>query len=278
MHGLLELVPNTVLQTLTARERGYLTEVFARFNGYPDLSEMWKLMDEQWLAHGCESRVTCERVAAFYQHPVWLLNGLFVEQHSESLRIRRLFADWVVSQEPERLADFGGGFGGLARLIGKALPSSTIEVVEPYPHPAAIAYAEKTHNVRFVTELTGDYDVLIATDVFEHVQDPIGLAAHTACHLRVGGQFLIANCFLPVILCHLPQLFHLSYSWDHVMSRMRLLPGRRIAHGRSYTRVGDLRLADARKASEQAKRLYPLLENLPVGRGKIGSLLVRAFC
>ena len=97
------------------------------------------------------------------------------------------------------MADFGGGFGGLARFIGAALPQASVDVVEPHPHPATIALAADTPNVRFVPELSGDYDLLIATDVFEHVPNPIALAASTASHLRVGGSYLIANCFAPVI-------------------------------------------------------------------------------
>tara|TARA_R110002074_G_scaffold220592_1_gene391109 strand:+ start:5417 stop:6253 length:837 start_codon:yes stop_codon:yes gene_type:complete len=278
MPDLVNLVPAIVRQTLTASEENYLTEVFTRFNGYPSLTQLWRLMDECWVAYGCDCDDIDERVEAFYRHPVWLLNGLFTEQHSQSIDNRRKVTLWAAARDPVRIADFGGGFGGLARSIGKSLPSSQVEVVDPYPHPAAIAYAENTHNVRFVPELTGDYDVLIAADVFEHVPDPVGLAAGTASHLRDGGQYLIANCFQPVILCHLPQLFHLGYAWDHVMSRMGLLPGERVAHGRVYSRMGDLRLEDARVAGEQARRLSPLIKKLPLGRGKIGGLLVRAFC
>jgi len=90
------------------------------------------------------------------------------------------------------------------------MPAVQVEVVEPHPHPAAVALAEETPNVRYVSELTGEYDLLIATDVYEHVPDPISLAFSTASHLSIGGRYLIANCFSPVIACHLPQLFHLS--------------------------------------------------------------------
>lgn len=85
-----------------------------------------------------------------------------------------------------------------------------LQVVEPHRHPAAIALATNEPNVRFVLELSGEYDLLIATDVFEHVPDPIGLAAQTGAYLRVDGQCLIANCFQPVILCHLPSCFTLT--------------------------------------------------------------------
>ena len=74
---------------------------------------------------------------------------------------------------PVLVADYGGGFGVLALLLGAALPKAQVELVEPHPHAAAIALAAYTPNVRYVLELTGSYDLLIATDVFEHVPIPL---------------------------------------------------------------------------------------------------------
>ena len=181
------LVAPLVREHLKEAELSYLLSVFERYQGYPLLQQLWQLMDEQWQAHGCDPLQMDGRVSAFYSHPVWLLNGLFIEQDLQSLTHRQAFTTWVSQQAPLRVADFGVGFGGLARYIGAALPQASVEVVEPHPHPAAIALAAETLNVRFVPELTGVYDVLIATDVFEHVPDPIALAANTASHLRVGG-------------------------------------------------------------------------------------------
>lgn len=249
------LVPPLVIHHLTAEEKAYLSQVFSRFNGYPSLEDVWQLMDEQWLAFGCDAETIDERVTAFYRHPVWMLNGLFIEQHAQSLENRRLFTNWVKQQRPVRLADFGGGFGGLARFIGQALPDSEVEVIEPHPHPAAIALAESTHNVRFVSELSGEYDLLIATDVFEHVPDPIGLAAETAAYLRHGGQYLIANCFQPVIRCHLPQLFHFNIAWDPAMRAMGLEPSETVQYGRVYLRRGELCLPHVESATAPASSI-----------------------
>jgi hypothetical protein len=231
MVNLAPYIPSLVLQHLTVDEASYLSEVFSRFNGYPKLEQMWALLDEPWVEYGCDPEQMDGRVTAFYRHPVWMLNGLFIEQHAQSLENRRVFADWVMRQHPARVADFGGGFGGLARFIGEVLPDTQVEVVEPHPHPAAIALAASTPNVRFVPELSGEYDLLIATDVFEHVPDPIGLAAETAEHLCIGGQYLIANCFQPVIKCHLPQLFYFQTAWDFAMQAMGLEPGKRVSYG-----------------------------------------------
>jgi len=278
MSDLTQWVPPLVLQHLTAYEKDYLTKVFTRFSGYPDLDKMWQLMDESWVALKCDPLNMDERVTAFYQSPVWMLNGLFIEQHQPSLKNRQVFTNWVAAQQPVRVADFGGGFGGLARFIGEALPNTQVEVVDPHPHPAAIALAASTPNVRFVPKLTGEYDILIATDVFEHVPDPIALAAETADHLRVGGQYLIANCFAPVILCHLPQLFHFNTSWDAVMKKMGLEPGAIVGYGRAYRRQGKIDVPAARQVAECGRKVYQWISWLPRGRTRIGVFLMRILC
>jgi hypothetical protein len=107
-------------------ESAYLSEVFERCNGYPSLQQLWQLMDEPWQELGCDPLHMDERVTAYYNHPVWLLNGLFIEQARQSLEHRRVFTDWVKAKRPLRVADYGGGFGGLARMIGTVLPQTKV--------------------------------------------------------------------------------------------------------------------------------------------------------
>ena len=278
MTDLEKLVPALVLQNLSTAEKDYLKAVFDRFGGYPKLEQVWSLMDEPWVELGCDPLSVDERITTYYHHPVWLLNGLFIEQHAESLKHRTKFAKWVMDQNPKRVADFGGGFGGLARFIGDALPNAQVEVVDPHPHPAAIELAASTPNVRFVPELSGGYDILIATDVFEHVTDPIGLIAKTAEHLHVDGKYLIANCFAPVILCHLPQLFHFNASWGVVMQAMGLQPEEKVVYGRSYRRKGRFNVPAAREKGECSRKMYPLVSWLPRGKACAGQFLMQIFC
>lgn len=275
MTELNNFLPTQILANLSEEELLYLTKIFERFGGYPSLNQLWQLMDEQWAALGCNPSVFDQRITAFYQHPVWVLNGLFIEQDADSFEHRRSFTDWVARQSPKRVADFGGGFGGLARFIGEALPSSEIHVVEPHPRSIAKAMTADTPNVTFVAELQGEYDLLIVTDVFEHVPDPLGLCADTATHLKVGGQYLIANCFLPVIKCHLPQLFHLDYGWDSALNAMGMKPGERVRYGRAYRRTGSLDLAAARKMGDRARILYPFLRHVPRGRRRLGAMTMK---
>lgn len=271
------LIPSLARDHLDQPQRRYLTSIFDRFRGYPSQEQLWKLMDEQWQAYGCNPLEMDERVNAFYRHPVWLLNGLFIEQDPQSLFYRRAFVDWVQRRSPVRLADFGGGFGTLARHIGIALPASLVEVVEPHPSRAAIALASRTANVRYVPELTGEYDLLIATDVFEHVLDPISLAATTASFLRCGGYYLMANCFAPVIACHLPQLFHLSIGWDQVMWGLGLKPLEKVQYGRAYQRLGTLAEEPARTMEALARRVYPWVKHLPKGRSIAANTLMQTM-
>lgn len=263
MIDLNNLVPSLVLQCLTAEEKDYLIGVFSRFDGYPSLEQIWQLMDEQWISFGCDPTSIDERMATFYRSPVWILNGLFIEQHVQSLENRRVFVDWIVMQAPTRVADFGGGFGGLARFVGQALPSAQVEVVEPYPHPAAIALAKNTLNVRFVEELSGEYDLIVATDVFEHVPDPLQLAFATAMHLRPQGIYLFANCFAPVILCHLPQTFHFRHTWPFFMKRLGLEWFEKVSYGGAYRRTKGLNLDVAREKEGVSRKLFRVTSKMP---------------
>ena len=45
------------------------------------LEDVWSLMDAAWDECECDPDVMDERISRFYAHPVWLLNGLFIEQH-----------------------------------------------------------------------------------------------------------------------------------------------------------------------------------------------------
>lgn len=269
-----EWIASEEVALISPADRVWLLNVFERFQGYPTLEQLWALMDAPWLDLECDSSIMDARIGAFYSHPVWLLNGLFIEQHDLSIENRQRFAEWVVNQNPKRVAEFGGGFGGLARKIGGAMPSVEIEVIEPHPHPIAIARAEKTANVRYHASLNEEYDVMIATDVFEHVPDPLQLVADTAEHLRAGGQYLIANCFYPVILCHLPQTFHFRYSWSAMMKAIGLKPVASVAYGQVFRREGEINLEAGRRLERISQSLWPYTQHLP---SRLGSSITKAW-
>ncbi len=274
MTDLTPWIPADDLILITPNEQRWLDKTFERFGGYPSLEEIWALMDETWRDLHCDHEVMDARIGAFYAHPVWLLNGLFIEQHALSLDNRQRFTDWVAAQSPRRVADYGGGFGGLARMIGAACPTAVVEVIEPHPHPLAIQRARRSPNVRYRPALDGEYDILIATDVFEHVPDPLGLAWESAAALRPGGRYLIANCFQPMILCHLPQTFHFRHSWDRALLALGLEPAEPVVYGRAFIRRGALDLEAARHVEYRSRWLWTLTRYLP---GRISKPLTQAL-
>ena len=65
---------------LTLAEKDYLNKIFKRFNGFPNLEQIWRLIDEVWTELGCDQyKMDDEKIILFYQHPVWILNGFFIE-------------------------------------------------------------------------------------------------------------------------------------------------------------------------------------------------------
>lgn len=265
------LIPSNVLEHMSPDEKKWFSEIFSRFGGrYPNLEQLWKLMDEPWAALGCDHDVMDDRIRQYYMHPVWLLNGLFIEQHDLSLNNREEFSKWVALQKPRRIADYGGGYGGLARMIGKICPDTVVEIIEPHPHPAAIALTGKTSNVSYRPELTGEYDVLIATDVFEHVPDPLLLAFQTAGFLKHDGLFLFGNCFSPVIRCHLPQTFHFRYTWAAFMRRLGLVLEERVVYGDAYRKSRELDFVSAKELEKKSNALFFVTKNI---HGRLAKLL-----
>lgn len=264
---------------LTESDSIYLEGCFQLYGGYPSLQQLYKLMDDTWREIGCDEDLSESNLSAFYSHPVWLLNGIFIEQDQTSLNNRKIFLDYIVDESPVRVGDIGGGFGTLARMIGKACPHTQIEVIEPHPHPEAIRRANELSNVNYCPELSGQYDLLIATDVFEHVPDPITLVQATASHLKPNGKYLIANCFYPVILCHLPQTFHFRYSWNVVLAALGLKPGKQVAYGWEFTQQEEGSIERARFVENQSQKIFPWIQSLPIGRGKVrlGRILFRFF-
>jgi hypothetical protein len=217
-------VISPALYSLSPGERKAIENLLLRVGPAPSLEQLWSLMDEAWSHHGCNNNVpTHETLNAFYEDPVWLLNGMFIEQDELSMSHRRSIVSFVQSLAPQSVVDFGGGFGTLARLLSSALPESLISICEPYPTVCGVENCRQMPNISFVPSLQAfSCDVLVCTDVLEHVTQPIKLLAAMVDAVRLGGHLVIANCFYPVISCHLPSTFHLRYSFDSFCQVMGL--------------------------------------------------------
>lgn len=198
-----------------AEESSELLLLLERFNERPSIERLWELVDEAWLKHGCDRRLDSSSISSFYGDPVWILNGLFTESDSTSMAHRHAITETITSLKPLTVLDFGGGFGTLARSLAVALPQTEISICEPFPPLHGILSCRPFPNIHFVPQLTTQtVDVLVSTDVLEHVPDPLSLLAAMVDAVRPAGHLFIANCFYPVIACHLPCTFHLRYSFD----------------------------------------------------------------
>lgn len=242
----------------------------------PSLQQIWSAMDFVWDAIGVDNRnPDPKKLSEFYSHPVWLLNGLFIEQHEQSLKHRDTFATWVQSVEPGRVADFGGGYGTLARAIAARCPEAQVEVVDPYPRPEALRVSAGYENLAFAENLDSEYDVIIATDVFEHVTDPVALAGDVGRHIPVGGRFLTANHFAPSIKCHLPSTFHFNLSWDRVMEKLGFEKECRVSYGTVYRRMTPAPDLEGARKVERFSRSFDRIPKTR-GRGRLKRLLWRS--
>ncbi len=189
----------------------------------PELEDIWKMMDIVWDELGCNNYlINWDKISEYYRHPVWLLNGLFIEQHELSLQHRNAISDWIAAHKIHSVLDFGGGFGTLSRMIAEKNRNIMIDIYEPYPCEYAMLKTKPYPNIRFINLLNREYDCLVSLDVLEHVSDPLDILAKMIQSVKLGGYLIIANCFFPVIKCHLPSTFHLRYTFNKLTKLMGL--------------------------------------------------------
>jgi 2-polyprenyl-6-hydroxyphenyl methylase/3-demethylubiquinone-9 3-methyltransferase len=58
----------------------------------------------------------------------------------------------------------------------------------------------------------------------EHLIDPLQTLEDLIKAAKPNGYLIFGNCFFPVIQCHLPQTFHLRYTFNHFARLMGLTP------------------------------------------------------
>lgn len=223
--NILDLVPCEDAAYISSRESLELDRLLKCIPGTElSLQQLWQLMDKVWEEFECDNRQPDpEKLKQYYCHPVWLLNGLFVENHALSLAYRQAIVSWICSHSNiESVLDFGGGFGTLGRLLAQQNPNIQIEIYEPHPHEFALQKSISYKNLAFVSNVTKIYRCIICTDVLEHVNDPIKLLSEMVSKLSIDGYLLIANHFYPSIKCHLPSTFHLRHTFKEFAELMGL--------------------------------------------------------
>ena len=240
-------------------------------NNSPSLEQMWQMMDEVWDQLGCDNQnLNWDKISAFYSHPIWILNGLFIEQDELSLQHRECISDWInLNSQIKHVVDYGGGMGGLALLLAKNNSQLSIDIYEPYPSQVAIQRLANYSNIKFIDRTKSEtYDCLVSTDVLEHVPDPLSLLAEMVDSVRTGGYLLIANCFSPVIKCHLPQTFYLRYTFKLFTKLMGL---KSLGYClKDYVNVyvkeeKTLNWKQIRQVETMSKSIFPVLDSLHKG-------------
>ncbi|MHB0963917.1 MAG: class I SAM-dependent methyltransferase [Gemmatimonadaceae bacterium] len=249
---------------LSEADRAAVATLMRQTGDDPTVEVIWAAMDRAWHECGCSNAVyDAERYASFYQHSVWLLNGMFIEQDAVSLQHRRAMTRHVAASGAGLVVDFGGGFGSLARMIAAQAPAVHVEICDPFPPRHGVTSCRQFPNIAFVPHLTaGRYDALVCTDVLEHLHDPLATLAEMVDAVRVGGQLLIANHFYPVIACHIPSAFHLRHSFSEFCERMglRLLGPCEGSHATLYERAAAVVIdwEVIRRAERRSRALFPL--------------------
>lgn len=233
-----------------------------------DLGNIWQLMDMVWDKLGCDNKnLNWSNIDKFYSHPVWLLNGLFVEQHALSMQHRNEISDWIANKSSiSKILDYGGGFGTLARLIADKNPALLVDIYEPHPSDYSKQKISDYSQIQFISSIKEKYDVLVSTDVLEHVPDPLKTFEKMILSLKADGYLIIANNFFPVIKCHLPQIFHLRYTFNVFAKLMCLvivgpLKG---SHATIFTKRSDkpVNWPIVRLSEKISKGIFPMIEFL----------------
>lgn len=258
---------------LTASEKNILAK-FLNGKKVESLTvvDIWKLMDQVWDEIGCgysNKPENLHRIDRFYAHPIWGLNGLFVEIDKESVANRKLIDKWIRENgkkfKIKSILDFGGGFGTLARLIATSNPTINVDIFEPHPSESALKLIRNMKNIKYITKIDKKYDCIVCTDVLEHLPDPLKTLENMKVQIKREGILIVGSCFYPVIKCHLPSNFYLRYFFNFFSGLYRYflikaIPGGYIYIYKNTKAKANLLLISVCKYL--AKILYPLLNFL----------------
>lgn len=247
------------------------------FDKAPQLEEVWSIMDQVWDDLGLNNNKNYdeERFREYYAHPVWLLNGLWIEADAVSMQHRKGMAQNVKGDSPKVL-DYGGGFGTLAKQIALYCQGADIEIYEPHASNFAYDNIKGFDNIKFVDKLNNKkYDYIFTTDVIEHIDDPISLVIDFNKHLATGGIVVAAWNFTPCIKCHLLENFHFRYTmhgWIIPSLGFSYIEKAKGGHGHVYKKVKEVNSHLSKSAYKLAfvsKAIYPVFRILSFAKGLI---------
>jgi len=228
------------------------------------VENIWKIMNQVWDDTGLDKKnYNLDQLNQYYSHPVWFLNGLFVEIDQESMNNRKSIAGYFKNKENLKILDYGGGFGTLAKEIAKITPSSKVDIYEPYVSKYTYENIQDFKNIKIINNLKESYyDVLVNTDILEHIEKPIELIAFYNKCLKKGGMLISHWNFTPCIKCHLPKHFHLRYTFNIIVPLLGFTKEiKNERHGHFFKKIRNVRVEDSDKAYKRekySKMIYPL--------------------
>lgn len=231
----------------------------------PTVEWLWQEMDRIWIDKGLNNskKLAGQDIGGFYSHPVWIANGIFTSIDKESVDHRKAIKDYLVDIKAQNIADYGGGSGVLAEIITTS-SDINVDIVEPYPFKFFVNKYKDNTKIKYVNDFdSSNYDVIIVQDVLEHVENPIEMAFQLSKHVKLDGYVIFANCFYPVIECHLPSTFYLRHTFRPVMTAMGLKYVGRVkgaSHALIFQRKNNLNLRKAIVASNVARASQPLIQ------------------
>lgn len=231
----------------------------------PSVEWIWSEMNRVWQDQGLDNRVSLDKqdIGRYYSHPIWLVNGIFTALDKESVRHRQAIRQFLDRNGLNQIADYGGGSGVLANIITEN-ENTTVDIIEPYPADFYVNKYQHNHQINYIPDFAHhDYQAVIAQDVLEHVENPVKTAFTIASHARNHGYLIFANCFYPVIECHLPRTFYLRHTFPLIMKAMGLTYLGRMSeanHVQVFQKNKPINLDRALIAARLAKLVAPPLQ------------------
>jgi len=131
-----------------------------------------------------------DKLSKFYSYPVWILNGLFIEQDKISMEHKNAVCNFIKKWNLKNIVDYGAGAGTLAILLAKQNQNFRIDIYEPFPSEFLLKRVSTFKNIKIVKELGSEYDCLCAIDVLEHIprKNVITLLKLIRNSLKEGGN------------------------------------------------------------------------------------------
>ncbi|NJL83688.1 MAG: hypothetical protein HC890_13415 [Chloroflexaceae bacterium] len=136
------------------------------------LEKVWQLMDSAWDSLDCDNtKLDLDKINKFYQHPVWILNALFIEQHDLSMQHRWSIAKWIDGNKDsiKHIIDYGGGMGVLAKTVASQNRNFCVDIYEPYPNEIALAYVTNNPEIRYINKLEKIIMIVLSAPMYSNM-------------------------------------------------------------------------------------------------------------